>query len=100
MRPLRYARVTDVEGAVATVAADPDSAFLAGGTTEVDLIRLGVARPDRLVDINALPLAERVEQAHPRLDADLVGHAVDGELHRYRVGPARLERGRLGNGRS
>ncbi len=35
MRPLRYARVTDVEGAVATVAADPDSAFLAGGTTEV-----------------------------------------------------------------
>jgi xanthine dehydrogenase YagS FAD-binding subunit len=58
MRPLRYARVTDVEGAVATVAADPDSAFLAGGTTEVDLIRLGVARPRTLVDINALPLAD------------------------------------------
>ena len=58
MRPLRYARVTDVEGAVATVAADPDSAFLAGGTTEVDLIRLGVARPSTLVDINALPLAD------------------------------------------
>jgi xanthine dehydrogenase YagS FAD-binding subunit len=58
MRPLRYARVTDVEGAVATVAADPDTAFLAGGTTEVDLIRLGVARPSTLVDINALPLAD------------------------------------------
>jgi hypothetical protein len=58
MRPLRYARATDVDGAVATVAADPDSAFLAGGTTEVDLIRLGVARPRTLVDINALPLAE------------------------------------------
>ena len=58
MRPLRYARVTDVEGAVATVAADPESAFLAGGTTEVDLIRLGVARPSTLVDINALPLAD------------------------------------------
>ena len=40
------------------VSADPASAFLAGGTTEVDLLRLGVARPDRLVDINALPLAE------------------------------------------
>ena len=60
MRPLRYARATDVDGAVATAAADPDSAFLAGGTTEVDLIRLGVARPRTLVDINALPLA-RVE---------------------------------------
>ena len=58
MRPLRYARATDVDGAVATVAADPDSAFLAGGTTEVDLIRLGVARPRTLVDINALPLAD------------------------------------------
>ena len=58
MRPLRYARATDVDGAVATVAADPDSAFLAGGTTEVDLIRLGVARPSTLVDINALPLAD------------------------------------------
>ena len=57
MRPLRYARATDVDGAVATVAADPHSAFLAGGTTEVDLIRLGVARPGTLVDINALPLA-------------------------------------------
>jgi xanthine dehydrogenase YagS FAD-binding subunit len=58
MRPLRYARATDVDGAVATAAADPDSAFLAGGTTEVDLIRLGVARPRTLVDINALPLAD------------------------------------------
>jgi xanthine dehydrogenase YagS FAD-binding subunit len=58
MRPLSYARAVDIDAAVATVAADPDSAFLAGGTTEVDLVRLGVARPDLLVDINALPLAE------------------------------------------
>jgi xanthine dehydrogenase YagS FAD-binding subunit len=58
VRPLSYARAADVDGAVATVAADPDSAFLAGGTTEIDLIRLGVARPRLLVDINALPLAE------------------------------------------
>jgi xanthine dehydrogenase YagS FAD-binding subunit len=58
MRPLSYARALDVDSAVAAVAADPRSAFLAGGTTEVDLIRLGVARPDILVDINALPLAD------------------------------------------
>jgi xanthine dehydrogenase YagS FAD-binding subunit len=58
VRPLSYARATDVDGAVAAVAADPDSDFLAGGTTEVDLIRLGVARPRTLVDINALPLAD------------------------------------------
>jgi xanthine dehydrogenase YagS FAD-binding subunit len=58
MRPLSYARALDVDSAVAAVAADPRSAFLAGGTTEVDLVRLGVARPDILVDINALPLAD------------------------------------------
>lgn len=58
MRPLSYARVTDVDGAIATVAADARSAFLAGGTTEVDLVRLGVAQPDLLVDINSLPLAD------------------------------------------
>jgi xanthine dehydrogenase YagS FAD-binding subunit len=47
-----------VADAVAAVATDAGSAFLAGGTNEVDLIRAGVARPDLLVDINDLPLAE------------------------------------------
>jgi xanthine dehydrogenase YagS FAD-binding subunit len=58
MRPLSYVRVDDVAAAVSLVAEDPGSAFLAGGTTEVDLTRAGINRPDRLVDINALPLAE------------------------------------------
>jgi xanthine dehydrogenase YagS FAD-binding subunit len=63
MRPLSYARARDVDAAVAVVAAEPRSAFLAGGTTEVDLIRLGVARPDLLVDINGLPLRQIEELA-------------------------------------
>jgi xanthine dehydrogenase YagS FAD-binding subunit len=58
MRPVSYTRATDAASAVATVSADPESAFLAGGTTEVDLLRLGVVLPGRLVDINALPLAQ------------------------------------------
>ncbi|HEY2312237.1 MAG TPA: xanthine dehydrogenase family protein subunit M, partial [Streptosporangiaceae bacterium] len=37
-----------------------DGAFLAGGTTEVDLVRQNVLRPGLLVDINDLPL-NRVE---------------------------------------
>ena len=36
----------------------PDSAFLAGGTTEVDLVRQDVLRSGLLVDINDLPLTE------------------------------------------
>jgi xanthine dehydrogenase YagS FAD-binding subunit len=58
MRPLSYVRATDAEAAIATVAGDPAAAFLAGGTTEVDLVRLGVARPDLLVDIDRLPLGD------------------------------------------
>jgi xanthine dehydrogenase YagS FAD-binding subunit len=58
MRPLSYARATSVEDAIALMGSDPASAFLAGGTTEVDLIRAGVAHADLLVDVNELPLAE------------------------------------------
>jgi hypothetical protein len=39
------------------VAESPTSSFLAGGTTEVDLIRAGLSPSDHLVDINALPLS-------------------------------------------
>ena len=60
MRPLSYARATVVDGAIALVRDRGDSAFLAGGTTEVDLVRQNVLRPGLLVDINDLPL-NRVE---------------------------------------
>jgi xanthine dehydrogenase YagS FAD-binding subunit len=58
MRPLSYARAPTLHEAIAVVSADPAAAFLAGGTTEVDLVRAGVLHPDLLVDINALPLAK------------------------------------------
>ena len=61
MRPLSYTRPQSVNDAIAIVSANPSSSFLAGGTTEVDLVRLGVAHPDLLVDINELPLAELEE---------------------------------------
>jgi len=60
MRPFSYTRATDVDTAIAAVRDRPDSAFLAGGTTEVDLVRQNVLRPGLLVDINDLPL-NRVE---------------------------------------
>ena len=60
MRPLNYARATDVDSAIVMVREHPDGAFLAGGTTEVDLVRQNVLRPGLLVDINDLPL-DRVE---------------------------------------
>jgi xanthine dehydrogenase YagS FAD-binding subunit len=56
MRPLSYARAADVGAAITLMASNPEGAFLAGGTTEVDLVRQDVLRPGLLVDINDLPL--------------------------------------------
>ena len=56
MRPFSYVRAGDAGSAIALVRECPGSAFLAGGTTEVDLVRQDVLRPRLLVDINDLPL--------------------------------------------
>ena len=58
MKPFAYARPGDAAGAVATVAADPDAAFLAGGTNLVDHLKLGIASPTTLVDVTRLTSAE------------------------------------------
>jgi CO/xanthine dehydrogenase FAD-binding subunit len=52
-----YVRATGVGEAVATVSADPSASYLAGGTTQLDLmLKDGVVSPARLVDITRLPL--------------------------------------------
>lgn len=56
MRPFIYERVTSAaaaQSAVAATAGAPAS-YLAGGTTLVDLMKLEVMRPERIIDINAL----------------------------------------------
>jgi CO/xanthine dehydrogenase FAD-binding subunit len=57
MRPFEYVRADDVAAAVALVSADAEAEYLAGGTTELDLVlKDGVLEPGRLVDITRLPL--------------------------------------------
>jgi CO/xanthine dehydrogenase FAD-binding subunit len=57
MRPFEYVRPADSAEAVATVTADRAAAYLAGGTTQLDLIlKDGIFSPERLVDITRLPL--------------------------------------------
>jgi xanthine dehydrogenase YagS FAD-binding subunit len=57
MRPFEYVRADDPAAAVALVSADPRADYLAGGTTELDLVlKDGVREPTRLVDITRLPL--------------------------------------------
>ena len=57
MRNLTYHAPTGVEEAVAAVADDPDTIFLAGGTNLVDHLKLGVSMPEKLIDVRRLPLA-------------------------------------------
>jgi xanthine dehydrogenase YagS FAD-binding subunit len=54
VKPFRYDRAGDISGAVATLAREPAGVFLAGGTNLVDLMKLGVMKPDVLVDVRRL----------------------------------------------
>ena len=57
MPGLEYVRADDVDSAVALVTADPGAAYLAGGTTQLDLLlKDRVIEAGRLVDIGRLPL--------------------------------------------
>ncbi len=62
MRPFAYTRTASSSAAVATVTADRDAKFLAGGTNLIDLMKDTVEAPALLVDINALPFGDIVER--------------------------------------
>lgn len=62
MHSFAYSTVDDIDEAVS--AATPGSAFLAGGTTLIDLMKLEVLTPCTVVDINALPLHEITVDDH------------------------------------
>src|SRR5690348_13580721 len=69
MRPFLYDRADSPDAATRLAAVPADAhvrapvQFLAGGTTLLDLMKLDVMRPDRLVDLNPLadPPAARLE---------------------------------------
>ena len=56
MRTFDYARAESAAQAVNSHAAPGQPFYLAGGTTLLDLVKLDVMQPDRLVDINRLAL--------------------------------------------
>ena len=59
MNRFDYVRPSNIAEALA--AAGPGSAYLAGGTNLVDLMKGRAARPERLIDINRLPGLDRIE---------------------------------------
>jgi xanthine dehydrogenase YagS FAD-binding subunit len=61
MRAFSYTQV-DEEGAAMQAAGASEAAYLAGGTTLLDLMKLDVMAPGRLVDVNGLHELARIEE--------------------------------------
>lgn len=57
MNPFAYQRTRNVEAAIRAITGSNGVKFLAGGTNLIDLMKDGVETPERLVDINRLPLS-------------------------------------------
>jgi len=53
-----YVRATDVADAVRQMAGDPRAKFVAGGTNLIDLMKMDVEQPTRVIDITRLPLKQ------------------------------------------
>jgi xanthine dehydrogenase YagS FAD-binding subunit len=60
MKSFEYVRPTSVSDAIAA-ASRPGAVYLAAGTNLLDLMKGGVSRPDRLVDLTQLPGLDRIE---------------------------------------
>jgi xanthine dehydrogenase YagS FAD-binding subunit len=54
----QYSRASDVADAVRQLASDPTAKVIAGGTNLIDLMKMDVERPAKVIDITRLPLEE------------------------------------------
>lgn len=83
----QYTRAKDASDALRLIAADPSAKFIAGGTNLVDLMRMDVERPTRLIDISRLQLTNvEVSAGGVRIGAmvpnsDLAYHPIVAERY-------------------
>jgi len=54
----QYVRANNAKSAIAAAAKDKNSKFIAGGTNLIDLMKRGVSSPEKLIDINLVPLKQ------------------------------------------
>lgn len=72
MHPFEYVEATDPAAAIHAAGEGAQSVFFAGGTTLIDLMKLDVMTPAKLVDVNHLPFSSIEEQP----DGILIGASV------------------------
>jgi len=54
----QYLRTTSAKSALALLQKDKNAKFIAGGTNLIDLMKRGVSAPEKLIDINHVPLKQ------------------------------------------
>jgi xanthine dehydrogenase YagS FAD-binding subunit len=78
--PFEYVSAGSLQSAIESVHLDPAASFLAGGTTLIDLMKLDVMSPRKLVDVNGLAfdsievLNESVQVGANVRNSDLAAH--------------------------
>jgi xanthine dehydrogenase YagS FAD-binding subunit len=74
-----YIRVSTSKAAVDALVKDTTAQFIAGGTNLVDLMKKGITAPQKLIDINNLPLKEiKKEGSRLRIGALALNSEVAG----------------------
>ncbi|MXP63086.1 xanthine dehydrogenase family protein subunit M [Roseomonas sp. M0104] len=89
MRPFAYERAAELAAALATGTVSPaalqqlrpDAQYLAGGTTLLDLMKIDVMRPDRVLDIRPGPAAQPVIRAEGGLWLSAVASMAQAAEH-------------------
>jgi xanthine dehydrogenase YagS FAD-binding subunit len=76
-----YARATDVADAVRQMARDPRAKLVAGGTNLIDLMKMDVEQPTRVIDITRLPLKQVEPTAHGGLRIGALVRNTDLAYH-------------------
>lgn len=66
MKNFQLVRASSAESAVASRSKESASAFIAGGTNLVDLMKKGISGPERLIDITGLSLSD-IEQLEGKI---------------------------------
>ena len=62
----QYLRTTSAKSAIALLLKDKNAKFIAGGTNLIDLMKRGVTAPEKLIDINHVPL-KQIELAQNKI---------------------------------
>jgi xanthine dehydrogenase YagS FAD-binding subunit len=75
-----YVRASTPKAAIDTLNKSTDAQFIAGGTNLVDLMKKGVMNPQKLIDINNLPLAT-IERKNNALQIGALVRNSDASEH-------------------